>query len=101
MENFLVKYIFFFLFLSLTFLFIESSSIGTSAGSMSSNRFFESSSSEATSSEDACKICLDSEANCAFIECGHIVSCINCAKSLTLCPVCRAVIKRTLRVYKS
>jgi baculoviral IAP repeat-containing protein 2/3 len=55
----------------------------------------------ATSSEDACKVCLDAEANCAFIECGHIVACLNCAKLLTKCPICRETIKRTLRVYKS
>ncbi len=81
--------------------FIESSSIGTSARSISSNVLDESSSSQPKSSEDACKVCLDAEANCAFIECGHIVSCLNCAKLLTRCPICRAIIKRTLRVYKS
>ncbi|UJR08115.1 hypothetical protein I4U23_012392 [Adineta vaga] len=53
------------------------------------------------STEDACKVCLDAPANCAFIECGHIVSCLNCAKLLTRCPICRETIKRTLRVYKS
>ncbi len=52
-------------------------------------------------SENSCKICLDAVANCAFIECGHIVSCLNCAKLLTKCPICRETIKRTLRVYKS
>ncbi|CAF0802997.1 unnamed protein product [Adineta ricciae] len=51
--------------------------------------------------EEACKVCLDAVANCAFIECGHIVCCLNCAKLLTRCPVCRETIKRTLRVYKS
>lgn len=58
-------------------------------------------SSSTSNTEDACKVCLDAEANCAFIECGHIVSCLNCAKLLTRCPICRATIKRTLRVYKS
>jgi len=82
------------------YFFIESSSRGTSARSIS-NTLVESSSSAPTSSENACKVCLDAEANCAFIECGHIVSCLNCAKLLTRCPVCRAIIKRTLRVYKS
>ncbi|CAF2730480.1 unnamed protein product [Rotaria sp. Silwood2] len=70
-----------------------------SAQSRLSNAPLESSS--ASNSEDACKVCLDAEANCAFIECGHIVSCLNCAKLLTRCPVCRETIKRTLRVYKS
>ncbi|CAF3334992.1 unnamed protein product [Rotaria socialis] len=72
---------------------------GASAQSMLSNNPLESSS--ASNSEDACKVCLDAEANCAFIECGHIVSCLNCAKLLTRCPICRETIKRTLRVYKS
>jgi hypothetical protein len=69
----------------------------SSIKSISSNIPIES----AISSEDACKVCLDSQANCAFIECGHIVSCLNCAKLLTKCPICRETIKRTLRVYKS
>jgi hypothetical protein len=75
--------------------------IESSARLISSNTPIESSSSVPTSSEDTCKVCLDAEANCAFIECGHIVSCLNCAKVLTRCPVCRETIKRTLRVYKS
>lgn len=84
--------------------YLESSSnshdeAGSSNRSMSSNVHLDSSS--ASNSEDACKVCMDAEANCAFIECGHIVSCLNCAKLLTRCPVCRETIKRTLRVYKS
>ncbi|CAF1184253.1 unnamed protein product [Rotaria sp. Silwood1] len=73
--------------------------IGTSDRYRLSNAPLESSS--ASNSEDACKVCLDAEANCAFIECGHIVSCLNCAKLLTRCPICRETIKRTLRIYKS
>jgi hypothetical protein len=61
---------------------------------------FESSSSPSTS-ENTCKVCMDAEVNCAFIECGHIVTCLDCAKLLTKCPICRETIKRTLRVYKS
>ncbi|CAF0971916.1 unnamed protein product [Rotaria sordida] len=72
---------------------------GLTVRSILSNAPLESSS--ASNSEDACKVCLDAEANCAFIECGHIVSCLNCAKLLTRCPICRETIKRTLRVYKS
>ncbi|CAF3793334.1 unnamed protein product [Adineta steineri] len=65
---------------------------------------FSTSSNESSltlTSEEACKVCLDAEANCAFIDCGHIVSCLNCAKLLTRCPICRETIKRTLRIYKS
>ena len=72
---------------------------GGTARSMLSDAPVES--TTASNSEDACKVCLDAEANCAFIECGHIVSCLNCAKLLTRCPVCRETIKRTLRIYKS
>jgi hypothetical protein len=57
--------------------------------------------STASNSEDACKVCLDAEANCAFIDCGHIATCLTCAKLLTKCPICRETIKRTLRIYKS
>ena len=69
---------------------------GATALSMSSDEI-----SADLSTEEVCKVCLDAVANCAFIECGHIVCCLNCAKLLTRCPVCRETIKRTLRVYKS
>ena len=48
-----------------------------------------------------CKICMVSDANVVFLPCGHLVSCASCAPALQLCPICRAVIKGTVRTYLS
>lgn len=81
--------------------YIESTSRSYDGKGASARPMSAAESSKELTSEDVCKVCLDAEANCAFIECGHIVSCLNCAKLLTRCPICRETIKRTLRVYKS
>ena len=36
-----------------------------------------------------CVICLDDIAKTAFNPCGHVVSCGDCASSVTTCPICR------------
>jgi len=46
-----------------------------------------------------CKICMTHEANMVFLPCGHLVSCASCAPALTLCPICRATIKGSIRTY--
>ena len=51
--------------------------------------------------ENLCKICLDNPVNCVFLECGHMMTCIDCSKSIKECPICRQHISRTVRVFKS
>lgn len=48
-----------------------------------------------------CKICMDSEACVVFLPCGHLVTCVNCAPSLSDCPICRQPIKATVRTFLS
>ncbi|KAE8750036.1 hypothetical protein FOCC_FOCC003160 [Frankliniella occidentalis] len=48
-----------------------------------------------------CKICMDSEACVVFLPCGHLVTCVNCAPSLSDCPICRQAIKATVRTFLS
>jgi len=48
-----------------------------------------------------CKICMDSEVGVVFLPCGHLVTCANCAHSLIDCPLCRQVIKATVRTFLS
>ncbi|KAI0227251.1 Baculoviral IAP repeat-containing protein 7-A [Lamellibrachia satsuma] len=48
-----------------------------------------------------CKICLDDEAKILFLPCGHLCSCAKCAPALRNCPICRALIRGTVRVYLS
>ncbi|MDP0587977.1 MAG: RING-HC finger protein [Candidatus Endonucleobacter bathymodioli] len=40
-----------------------------------------------------CKICLDLPVGIAFLPCGHIIACKNCAPALRYCPICRTFIK--------
>ncbi|XP_058798849.1 baculoviral IAP repeat-containing protein 2-like [Phymastichus coffea] len=48
-----------------------------------------------------CKICYDDVLGVVFVPCGHIVSCLKCAPSLTTCAVCRKKIEYYARVYLS
>ncbi|XP_047054930.1 nuclear transport factor 2-like [Lolium rigidum] len=56
--------------------------------------------------EQLCVICLKNRRNAAFVPCGHLVCCCNCAKRVELkdgpsCPMCRQDIQYVLRVYES
>ncbi|KAH9495553.1 E3 ubiquitin-protein ligase mib2 [Bulinus truncatus] len=46
-----------------------------------------------------CKICLTRDACVAFVPCGHLVSCPQCAEGLDKCPICRSDIHQWLRTY--
>ena len=48
-----------------------------------------------------CKICMDEQVGAAFHPCGHLFTCPKCAEGLQQCPVCRAPIESTSRVYLS
>ena len=51
--------------------------------------------------ERLCKVCLDNEMSIVFIPCGHFVTCVNCAPSLSLCPICRRKIDKAVRTFMS
>ncbi|XP_022914645.1 E3 ubiquitin-protein ligase MYLIP-A [Onthophagus taurus] len=46
-----------------------------------------------------CKICMDNQINTAFFPCAHIVACSLCASKCDRCPLCRADIKQSEKVY--
>ena len=46
-----------------------------------------------------CKICMTNEINAVFLDCGHFVACIDCAIRMDSCPICRDVVKRTIRIF--
>jgi hypothetical protein len=48
-----------------------------------------------------CKICMDEEVNIVFLPCGHLACCNSCAPALRNCPICRALIRGTVRIYLS
>ncbi|MGH0188229.1 UNVERIFIED_CONTAM: hypothetical protein FKN15_028858 [Acipenser sinensis] len=51
--------------------------------------------------ERTCKVCMDKEVNIVFIPCGHLVVCKECAPSLRKCPICRGMVKGTVRTFLS
>ncbi|KAI8905315.1 hypothetical protein DFJ77DRAFT_479632 [Powellomyces hirtus] len=52
-----------------------------------------------------CKICCDKVVNCVFLECGHLVTCMDCGKLLERstreCPICREPISRIVRTFQT
>lgn len=51
--------------------------------------------------ERTCKVCMDKLVSIVFIPCGHLVVCCDCATSLRHCPICRAVIRGSVRAFMS
>ncbi|NXH18647.1 BIR7B protein, partial [Bucco capensis] len=51
--------------------------------------------------ERMCKVCMDRNVSVVFVPCGHLVACGECAFNLRLCPICRAVIQRSVRTFMS
>ncbi|XP_022161673.1 baculoviral IAP repeat-containing protein 7-B-like isoform X2 [Myzus persicae] len=48
-----------------------------------------------------CKICYKEEMKVAFIPCGHVIACIQCALTLEQCAVCRQPFSMVMRVHLS
>ncbi|KAI8076458.1 uncharacterized protein B0P05DRAFT_139570 [Gilbertella persicaria] len=55
--------------------------------------------------ENLCRICCDAQQNCVFLDCGHMVTCMDCAKKLlesrNECPICREPILKLVHVFRS
>jgi len=51
--------------------------------------------------ENLCKICMESVVDCVLLECGHMISCVNCGKRLAECPICRQYVVRAVRIFRS
>ncbi|CAG2244792.1 unnamed protein product [Mytilus edulis] len=47
--------------------------------------------------QQTCKICLQEPVSIAFLPCGHLATCNNCAPMLRRCPICRTFIKGTIK----
>ncbi|KAI9598259.1 hypothetical protein BDF19DRAFT_227294 [Syncephalis fuscata] len=52
-----------------------------------------------------CRICCDAVINCVFLECGHMATCMSCAKRLqedhNACPICRDKITRVVHIFRT
>ena len=49
--------------------------------------------------ERMCRICWDEDANAALNDCGHVVACINCARRVDTCPVCRRRVLSAIKLF--
>ncbi|CAG0901888.1 unnamed protein product [Darwinula stevensoni] len=48
-----------------------------------------------------CKLCLEEELDCVFLDCRHMVACLPCAERVQNCPICRKVIAQRIRIFKA
>ncbi|KAK3097746.1 hypothetical protein FSP39_012736 [Pinctada imbricata] len=46
-----------------------------------------------------CKICMDKNVEVAFLPCGHLACCRECAPAMRKCPICREFVKGTVKTY--
>ncbi|KZM27403.1 ubiquitinyl hydrolase [Ascochyta rabiei] len=53
----------------------------------------------AQEAERLCRICWDDAADAAFYDCGHVVACLQCAREVQNCPVCRKRVLCAMKLY--
>ncbi|MBT9559837.1 MAG: protein kinase, partial [Myxococcales bacterium] len=46
-----------------------------------------------------CVLCLDAQRSTAFVPCGHVCCCADCAEDVAQCPVCRGAVQERLKVF--
>ena len=46
-----------------------------------------------------CQICYEEDIDSLFYDCGHVCSCLHCAKQLDDCPICRKPIINVVKMY--
>ncbi|XP_054707159.1 E3 ubiquitin-protein ligase RNF34-like [Uloborus diversus] len=51
--------------------------------------------------ENLCKICMEETIDSLLLDCGHMLTCYQCGKRLHDCPICRQIIIRVVRAFKS
>ncbi len=54
------------------------------------------------SEDNECIICMDNPKNATLVhgDCGHTICCMDCARTLKKCPVCRKTIEKVLRNFQ-
>lgn len=48
-----------------------------------------------------CKVCMDKTVDTVFLPCGHLITCNGCAERVKNCPMCRMLIRGTVRTFLS
>ncbi|KEF58147.1 uncharacterized protein A1O9_06071 [Exophiala aquamarina CBS 119918] len=50
---------------------------------------------------DLCQICYSEEIDALFFDCGHICSCVECARQCEICPICRRSVKQVVKMFRA
>ena len=50
---------------------------------------------------ELCNICMVNQIDCLILECGHMSTCLICAKEVFKCPICRQQISRIVKAFRS
>lgn len=48
-----------------------------------------------------CQICYESEQDALFYDCGHVCACVECARQVETCPVCRRSVVAVVKIYRT
>ncbi|KAL9621441.1 MAG: hypothetical protein Q9160_004084 [Pyrenula sp. 1 TL-2023] len=51
--------------------------------------------------EQLCQICYGEAQDALFYDCGHVCACLECARQVESCPICRRAVKGVVRIYWS
>ncbi|XP_063404150.1 uncharacterized protein LOC134687634 isoform X2 [Mytilus trossulus] len=46
-----------------------------------------------------CTICMENPVAIAFLPCGHLVCCLDCAPAMRKCPICNELVKGTIKTF--
>jgi hypothetical protein len=46
-----------------------------------------------------CAICFENKPNCTLDPCGHLKLCLGCAEKVEVCPICRTIIFKRIKIY--
>lgn len=58
-------------------------------------------SKEEEKEKTTCSVCFSAATQCVLDPCGHICLCMGCSKGLVQCPICRANIQKTIRIFRA
>jgi len=50
---------------------------------------------------DLCQICYSQEIDALFFDCGHVCSCVECARQCEICPICRRNVKQVVKMFRA
>ena len=50
---------------------------------------------------ETCRICYENEIDALFYRCGHVVACVDCARQVEDCPVCRTPVGAVVKMWKA